>query len=158
MQDVCDLLNEKYLESPLVDLYLSDNPQKVLPNGVTCTDLNSNQHKNYKLNKCFVYNNKIIGAAHFFIHFEFDENNRMTSLLLDNKQVNFLFNVEDMNGEEFATALTKSYKLIDNLKFFMEDRFHGWKYKSKYGWEIKISNTKEILLIKIPIPTTRSFD
>jgi tetratricopeptide (TPR) repeat protein len=83
--------------------------------------------------------------------------------------VNMLFNVPDMDGEEFAQAFIDNYSIpkleakFDQISIYdieTGQKKYGyiWEYTSNEGFKITIQSHKELWIEKVPAKTERSFD
>ncbi len=79
-------------------------------------------------------------------------------LYMDEGAINFLFNVSDMDGAEFAAAIVENYDVPLMQPEFSDDGNLYWEYKDPRGVLLKIKDNKTLTMEKIASAAERKFD
>jgi len=84
-------------------------------------------------------------------------NKQVTRIAADEGTVNYLFNVADMDGKNFAQTFVNAYN-IPSMDFIIDVPHGHWDYRDPQGVFVKIMTNKELFLWQIAKSTERSFD
>lgn len=182
INDAAKLLNEKYRDDLLVDHLLVDDlllegsflvivdediapaPDDV-PIKVGGTE--------YLYDHFVSYNNEIF-YPHPLLRFRIgldntidihaDDNGLVDRIHFGKNVVNMLFNVADMDGEEFAQAFVNNYPIprldvrFGIISKIQDEYGYIWEYTSNQGFKVTINSKKEFWLEKVPAKNERMFD
>jgi hypothetical protein len=167
LTEACGILNDKFKHIfGNFDVTMIDTDYEALTKRTSVEPIivDTSLHKGFdgylvkyyylKFQKCFVYENKIFaGAGSKFMG---DKNGNLIEMYLSGGAVDRIFNVADMNAEDFAEGFVEAYNLPEM------EYASGWldylEYTSPDGFKIEIGGYKSIRMKEVPKEKERNFN
>jgi hypothetical protein len=86
-----------------------------------------------------------------------DRNRKVIYINFNGRDVNYLFNTEGIEGEDFVREFISSYR-IPNMEPWFLGEASGWHFVSPNGYEVVICGGNALTIKSIPKKTEMKFD